>query len=553
MNFIQGFKYHLAQPKTSWQLVSCGVAVGLFASLVIILLRLAIAAISSFYNAEHGNFVDALPYQRLFLPLGAVTFILMIVWATKHKFHRVGIPFVLYRQRKYYGYIPLGNTLNQFFSAIAAIAGGFSVGREGPAVHVGAGSASVLAQFFKLPNNAKRILAASGIAAGISASFNSPLAAVVFVLEVVLRQYRIHLFLPIMVSALIGTALSRMVFGDIHQYTDLFMPQITIHSLLPFLLLGITVGLAAVIFNRSLLKLIKHSSPISIYIRLPLAGFIMGIIGWALPQTMGSEYGALNVALTHNPEISLILMMLIGKFVATIFSLGLGIPGGVIGVLYAIGALLGSFIVWSLIPFFPQLTEFAPMAVLICMVAMMATCLNAPLAALVAVLELSENSAIIFPSLLVVVPAILLSQQVFKLNSLFYAQLDLQKLNYKVSPIIYELQDTGVVVLMRRKFNLLEASSAWANINSSLPMVVHQNGDHGQYLMPSHMMGLHSDQQTLLTINTLTDNATLAEAYQLLSPQQKGYVLILAQGTNIPVGVLSWRALRKHLHKGRGY
>jgi len=553
MSFIQGFKYHLAHPKTSWQLVICGLIVGFFAAVAIILLRLTIATITNFYAVNNGDFSDLAPAMRLILPVIAVICILLMVRITRHKFHRMGIPFVLYRQRKYYGYIPAGNTLNQFFSAIAAIAGGFSVGREGPAVHVGAGSASVLANFIQMPNNAKRIMAACGVAAGISASFNSPLAAVVFVLEVVLRQYRIHLFLPIMVSALLGTAMSRMVFGDIHLYSDLLLPQITINALLPFIILGLTVGLIAVLFNRSLLSIIKHSREVSIYIRLPLAAVIMAIIGWLVPQTMGSDYGALTVALTEHPETSFILTMLIAKFVATIFSLGLGVPGGVIGVLYGIGALLGSFIVWSLVPYFPQLIEFAPMAVMICMVTMMATSLNAPLAALVAVLELSGNAAIIFPSLLVVVPAILLSQQVFKLNSLFYAQLDLQKLNYKVSPVIYELQDTGVVVLMRRKFNLLEASSPWRTLNSTLPTVIVQRGEQGQYLVPSNMMGYTSPDLTLVSIHTLTDNATLAQAYQLLSPQRKGYVLILAQGSNVPVGLLSWRSLQKHLHKGRGY
>ena len=113
-------------------------------------------------------------------------------------------------------------------------------------------------------------------------------------------------------------------------------------------------------------------------------------------------------------------------------------------------------------------------------------------------------------------PAILLSQQVFKLKSLFYAQLDLQKLSYKVSPVLYELQDTGVIALMRRKFNILQASDPWLEINNSLPTIVLQHGAQGQYLMPSHLMGYHNKNQTLVNIKTLSDNATLAEAYQLL-------------------------------------
>ena len=553
MNLPKHFKYQLAQAKTSWQLVVLGIGVGLLASTAIILLRLAIEQIQHFYMGSNDNFTAMAQVDRLLMPLVGALIILLFVRLTNQKFHRMGIPFVLHRQRKFYGYIPLGNSLNQFFTAIAAIASGFSVGREGPAVHVGAGSASFLAQKLQLPNNASRILASCGMAAGISASFNSPLAAVVFVLEVVLQQYRIHLFLPIMVSSLIGTAMSRLVFGNVHLYDNIVIPDITILSMVPFLILGVTVGIVAVMFNRSLLMLIKRSSNMSINIRLPLAAVIVGGIGWFIPQAMGSEHGALALALSEHPGISLLLMALVGKFIATICSLGLGIPGGVIGVLYAIGALLGSLIVWSLVPFFPQLAIFAPMAVMICMVAMMATSLNAPLAALVAVLELSGNAAIIFPSLLVVVPAILLSQQVFNSKSLFFAQLDLQKLSYKVSPVLYELQDTGVIALMRRKFNVLDASDPWLEINSTLPTIVRQHGDDGKYLMPSDIMGLTSENKTLVEIKTLPDNSTLAEAYQLLSPKRQGFVLILAQGSLTPVGVLSWRSLMKHLHRGKGY
>lgn len=551
MNFPKHFNYQLAQAKTSWQLVALGIAVGVIASLAIILLRLAIEGIQSFYLGANDDFSALEQLNRLLLPLMGALIILLIARLTKQKFHRMGIPFVLHRQRKFYGYIPLGNSLNQFFCAIAAIASGFSVGREGPAVHVGAGSASYLADKLQIPNNTRRILAACGMAAGISASFNSPLAAVVFVLEVVLQQYRIHLFLPIMVSSLIGTAMSRLVFGNELHYSALVLPEVTLSSVMPFLLLGIIVGLIAVIFNRSLLALIKKSAKFSINIRLPLAALIVGTIGWFVPQAMGSEHGALSLALTESPEVTLILMVLIGKFIASICSLGLGIPGGVIGVLYALGALLGSLIVWLLVPLFPPLAEFAPMAVMICMVAMMATCLNAPLAALVAVLELSENTAIIFPSLLVVVPAILLSQQIFNLKSLFFAQLDLQKLSYKVSPVLFTLQDTGVIALMRRKFNLLNPGEPWLEIDSTLPLIVRHHGEQGGYLMPGAAMG--HDSKTLVKIKTLHDNATLAEVYKILSPRRLGYVLILEQGSKQPVGLVSWRALVKHLHRGQGY
>ena len=551
MNFSQHFKYKLAQAKTSWQLGFLGLCVGFIASLAIILLRLAIMVTQEFYMEQH-DYSQLAQVNRFLLPFIGVSILLLIARISHQKFHRTGIPFVLHRQRKYYGYIPLGNSINQFFSALIAIASGFSVGREGPAVHLGAGSASLLAHTLRVPDNSRRILAACGIAAGISASFNSPLAAVVFVLEVVLQQYRIHLFLPIMVSALIGTAMSRMVFGNVHQYSDLLLPDITFTSVVPFIILGVVVGLTAVMFNRTLLTIIKRSTHLSLNIRLTLAAVIMATIGWFVPQAMGSDHGAMLLALSEQPAVSLLLLVCVSKFIATVCALGLGIPGGVIGVLYALGALLGSLIVWTVAPFFPELAQFAPMAVMICMVAMMATSLNAPLAALVAVLEMSENAAIIFPSLLVVVPAILLSQQVFNLKSLFFAQLDLQQLSYKVSPVLYNLQDTGVITIMRRKFHRLNANDPWLQINSSLPTVIAQHGEQTAYLMPSDQMGFKSNNKTLVRVKTLTDNATLAEAYQLLSPKRCGFVLIIEQGNQQPVGLVSWRSLRKHLHRAQG-
>ncbi len=533
-------KLPLSNATPSWQLVVLGAIVGLIAAFAIVAMRQSIEAIQLYFSlGHHDSFEKNGQLTRMLAPLIGALFIVLLAFIFHQKYHRMGIPFVLHRQRKFYGFIPIGNTINQFFSAIAALASGFSVGKEGPAVHVGAGSASYLSQRLNIPHNATRILTSCGIAAGISATFNAPLAAVVFVLEVVLQQYRVHSFLPLMVASLIGSTISQQFFGDNHDYAHIAITTLKLDSIGPFIVLGIIVGTAATLFNRSLLGIMKASSRMKMEIRLPLAGCIVGIIAWFIPHVVGTEAGALNIAFSEQPELSFIVLVLIGKFLATVCALGLGIPGGVIGVLYALGALLGSVIVWSLMPYLPGISPYATMAIMICMVALMASSLNAPLAALVAILEISQQATIIFPSLLVVVPAIIVAQQLFGTRSLFIEQLELQKLPYKTAPVLSSLQDTGVLSLLRRKYHCVQRFNADQSNEISKPIFVQPVPNTAQYFSP----------HAIEPLPTLYDNATLADVYEVLAPIRNGYVLIVTQGTNELIGFVTWRSLSKHLHR----
>ena len=111
------------------------------------------------------------------------------------------------RLSRHQGHLPAKNALVQFFGGILALATGQSGGREGPVIHLGAASASLMGQAFRLPNNSVRVLVACGTASAIAGSFNTPLAGVIFAMEVVMMEYTLGSFIPVIIAAVVTTVM----------------------------------------------------------------------------------------------------------------------------------------------------------------------------------------------------------------------------------------------------------------------------------------------------------------------------------------------------------
>ena len=129
---------------------------------------LTIEEVQQLYLIKRDNYNSLDEVSRFHLPIIGSLIILLMAWLTGYEYIRTGIPFVLHRLKVAHGIIPFKNTLNQFWGSAVALASGFSVGREGPAVHLGAACSSYLGSVLKLPYNSTRTLCACGIAAGIA-------------------------------------------------------------------------------------------------------------------------------------------------------------------------------------------------------------------------------------------------------------------------------------------------------------------------------------------------------------------------------------------------
>jgi H+/Cl- antiporter ClcA len=568
---IAAIRKHLALPKTSWQICLLAIIGGCASALLVVLFTFTIEEIQQLYLTERDNYNSLDKVSRFDLPIIGSLVILLIAWLTGYKYLRTGIPFVLHRLKVAHGVIPFKNTLNQFLGSAVALASGFSVGREGPAVHLGAACSSYLGNALKLPYNSVRTLCACGIAAGIAATFNTPIAAVIFVMEVIMREYKVHVFVPVMLASITGSLITQSVFGASHNLQYFHTIALTQQHYFSLIFLATFLGILAAAFNKYLVLIIKHSVKYHIILRLILAALITGTLGYLVPSAMGTGTSAIDISLTSNLQLGLLFSLLLAKLLMTMFALGLGIPGGIIGPTLSIGAIAGACsgaIVLQLLPGENLGNDF----ILMGMAGFMAASLNAPLAALLTVVELSGQLELVLPAMIVITIASIVSRQLCKNASIFTMQLDAQNLLYRKPPIEEALQNIGVLAIIKDNLLMLEGASTrtitgelinthesqlvinkasesscqqesefyWAQLNADI------TDDEGMSIQ--HNLNKKLLLQKLIPLD---HQATLAEAYLALVEQRNGAVYVYQGDKNNVLGIVTFEQLRIYLVEGK--
>ncbi|WP_231759330.1 chloride channel protein [Microbulbifer elongatus] len=413
----------LSAQKALSLLVLLALVIGICAGLVVIGFRQLSEGPAILYLPQLEDFESLPPLWRFLLPFGGALLLgLIFHWVTP-SVRSVGVLHVLDRLHSHQGRMPLKNAVLQFFAGSLALLSGQSIGREGPSVHLGAASGSWVAHRLRLPNNALRTLLACGVAAAIAASFNTPLAGVIFAMEVVMLEYTVAGFLPVMIAAVSGSAATRLAFG--HQ-AAFSVPASQLQSLaeLPILFVcALVVGALAALFilsQRHLLPLQLRFHPL---LRFALAGAATGTLAVWVPEILGTGYDTLEMAMLGQLGIATLSTIVLAKLVATALATGLGIPGGVIGPSLILGACIGGAAGHLANLWLGAATASPGLYAMVGMAAMMAALLNAPLAALLAILELTYNPNVLFPGMMTIVVACLVSRQLFSTQGIYQESL----------------------------------------------------------------------------------------------------------------------------------
>ncbi|MBN0989230.1 chloride channel protein [Amphritea pacifica] len=447
------FRNRLAHAEALPQLVLLGIVSGLLSGLLILAFRLLIDLPLEVWlpDTNSENF-EALPtWVRMMLPPGGSIAILILLWKLPPSSRKVGVVHVLERLSYHQGQLPAKNMLVQFFGAAIALLTGHSVGREGPAIHLGAACGSLIGQVLKLPNNTLRLLVGCGVAAAISAAFNTPLAGVIFSMEVILMEYTVIGFTPVLVASVTAALLIRVTYGVESAFT---IPALQIQSVaeIPFvILLGIICALLAGGFIRIMVQTQKSVSwPLGI--KLLISGALTGLVAIWYPQVMGLGYDTISEVLQGHTSLALLAGLLIAKWLLTPIVLGLGIPGGLIGPTLYIGAVAGATFALLVGYYTGESYSGVGFYAMLGMGAMMGAVLNAPLAALIALLELTGNPNIIFPGMLAIVVASTTVRFFFNQPSIFLSSLKAQGLDYRQEPLTQVLSRLGVASVMNTSF-----------------------------------------------------------------------------------------------------
>ncbi len=310
-------------------------------------------------------------------------------------------------------------------SSSVTIGSGGSAGPEGPIIQIGAAIGSKVGQIFRVSRKRLRTFVACGAAAGLAATFNAPIAGSLFAVEVILGQFGVAQFSPIVISAVIATVISRHYLGGEAVFMVPDYELVSMLELGPYLVLGLLCGLLSVVMIRGLYwteDAFEGVKRVPNWVKPALGGLMLGAIGFLIPHVYGDGELIINMILRDQLVWWLLLLLVFAKLAATAFTLGSGGSGGVFAPSLFIGAAAGGA-VGHLVGLLMGESAGAPGGyALVGMGGLVAGTIHAPITAIIMIFEITDSYQIILPLMLVCIMSILISTR-FHRESIYTVKL----------------------------------------------------------------------------------------------------------------------------------
>lgn len=393
-------------------------AVGLIAGGGVVLFRLGYEALTAlFVPGAHGHdLVEAVRDRPAVALIGATALGGLVVGLIHrfglrgHGFHGVAqvIHAVAYRE----GRIPARHTAVRFVTNALSIAAGGSVGPEGPVIELGSGVGSTAAQTLRLSPERIRTLVGCGAAAGLSAAFNAPIAGAFFALELVLKDFAVVTFSPIIVASVTATALSRMVLGDAPAFAVPAYEPGAITEMPFYVVLGVLAGVLGTLFTHALRRSerVVATWPGPAWVKPAVGGAVLGGGLVLLPDLYGVGYEPINELLGGELGVGMLLVLLLAKFLATNVTLASGFAGGIFAPILFMGGALGGAVGQGVQALIGNSAAPTGAYALVGMAAVMAAVTHAPITAILLLFEMTGGYAVILPLMLACIAAVAVAQ-----------------------------------------------------------------------------------------------------------------------------------------------
>jgi chloride channel protein, CIC family len=329
------------------------------------------------------------------------------------------------------------------------IASGGSVGREGPIVQIGSAIGSTAGQILQVSPRRLRTLVGCGAAAGVAATFNAPIAGALFAVEVILGDFGVPQFSPIVIASVVATVVSRHFLGDLPAFE---IPQYSLEhpaELFAYAILGLLAAFVAIGFTKSLhlsedlFEKLKMPVPL----KAAMGGALVGVIALWGPEVMGVGYEAMNLALTGGPSIGLLLGLLAAKILAVSLTIGSGGSGGVFAPSLFLGATLGGAVGSVVNILFPGSAPAGAYA-LVGMGAVVSAATHAPITAIMILFELTTDYQIILPLMISCIVGTLVMSRLHE-DSIYTVKLRRRGVNIKAGQDVDLLRKVQVSEVLR--------------------------------------------------------------------------------------------------------